>query len=63
MSELKSIRAAELEIGNLKIKVHVLSDGQRVIEESSVVEFMKYMESGLLTEKEAHELAIKLKTF
>jgi len=49
MSELKSIRSADLQVGKLIMKVHVLSDGKRIIEEQSMIEFMEYMGSGELT--------------
>ncbi len=61
--ELKSIREGELKIGNLTIKVHVLNNGERVIEEKSVVEFLKWMESGEITQEQADKFAKELQSF
>ncbi len=46
MSELpKATHSSELQIAGLTLKVHVLDNGQRVIEAGSVAEFFQFMES------------------
>ena len=39
-----SVRQGEFKIGDLTIKTHLLSDGQRVIEAESLVLFMQWLE-------------------
>ncbi len=63
MSELKSIRIGELKLGNLTMKVHVLNDGQRIIEEQSVIDFVEYLASGEITSENAEQFAKDLATF
>jgi len=60
-TELKSIRTANLEIGSLTIKVHVLNNGQRIIEEQSLIDFVEYLQNGKITPKEADEFAKEFK--
>lgn len=59
MSELpKSVAEGVCQIGPLKLKFHVLDDGQRVIETESAEAFFAYLASGAdWTEKDAIRLA------
>lgn len=56
----KAIREGEVKIGSLTIKVNVLDDGQRVIEEQGVLDFMKFLEAGEFTQEQASKFAIDL---
>ena len=55
---MKAIKSGIVRLGNLEIKCHVLENGQRVIEEQSVIDFFEFLESGtLLTQREAEDFA------
>lgn len=53
-----SIATNEIKIGSVTLVVHNLSNGQRVIEGASVIEFFKAMENGeVLDEADAMKVA------
>lgn len=41
----KAIRSGEIKLGSLIMKVHVLNTGERVIDEQSLIEFIKWLEN------------------
>lgn len=55
----KSIGEAELKIGNVTLRFHVLDNGQRIIEAESFHAFMAAMEDGsvVLSEEDSMKLA------
>lgn len=55
--ESYSISEGELKLNGLTLKVHTLKDGRRIIEENSLIQFMEYMQKGLLTEEDANDVA------
>ena len=57
---MKSIKSGTIKLGELELKCHVLEDGQRVIEEQSVIDFFKWMESGNFTDEDANKFATEL---
>ena len=63
MNELKSIRSADLKIGNLTIKAHVLNNGKRIIEEQSVIDFFYALENESLLPEEVKKFAKEFKEF
>ena len=56
-----SIATEKLEIFDVEIIVHVLDNGQRVIEESSLVEFFSALETNQLSGEQAKMVAEFLK--
>lgn len=59
----KAIRSGEIKIGDLTMKVHVLEDGTRIIEEESLVALMDWMAVGKLTQDQADKFILELKHF
>jgi len=42
----KAVYSGEMKLGSLTLKVHVLDNGQRIIEEQSMVDFMEWIGRG-----------------
>jgi hypothetical protein len=59
----KVIRSGELSIGQLKIKVHILNNEQRIIEEESLKKILEWMENGTILKDDAEKFAQDLKNF
>lgn len=45
-----------LQIGEYEMVCHVLDDGTRVIEQQSIVSFLEWLESDLLTDEEVQRM-------
>ncbi len=53
-----AIKSGELKIGDVVLKTYVLDDGQRIIEEESMIAFFEYLaQGGALTAADAKSLA------
>ena len=53
-----AVKSGELKIGDVVLKTHVLNDGQRIIEEESMIAFFEYLASGgSLTGEDAKNVA------
>ena len=63
METKKAIRSGEMTVGNLTMKIHVLEDGERVIEEQSVIAFFEWLSKGNLTQEQADQFAKDLNSF
>ena len=48
-TEVHAVSEAELNIGSVTLRVFHLSNGKRVIDEQSMIDFMSALESGSLT--------------
>ena len=63
MSEKIAIRSGELKLGGLIMKVHVLEDGTRIIEEQSMLDFINTLNEGLFNQQDAEEFIKNLNKF
>lgn len=48
-----AVWSGEFDLGGVKMKCHTLSDGRRIIEQESVLEFFAAVEAGLPLDAEA----------
>lgn len=58
----KAIRSGEIKVGDITIKVHVLEDGQRIIEKQGIIDFMNFLENVNLNTEMANKFVKDFKS-
>ena len=63
MGAMKVIKSGVIKLGELEVEVHVLENGERIIDEQSVIEFITWLQLGKITPEQSDRFAKDLSEY